>query len=71
MKGIRETDTKLTEFIQSEGNKIIEGILSNREEILAAFIAETGLLPSECEQVFQGNKWWVQKRRKAGLEAAV
>ncbi len=41
-------------------------ILQQREQILAAFIAETGCLPSECEQVMMytptGFKCWVRKR---------
>ena len=41
---------------------IVERIMASREKILEAFIAETGFLPSECEQIQQGDKWWVQKR---------
>jgi hypothetical protein len=41
-------------------------IAANREKILKAFIAETGLKPSECEQVFvhrpDGHSWFVRKR---------
>lgn len=50
-----------------------ESILANREKILEAFIAETGYLPSEVEQVEQrldesGNphtisQWFVRKRQ--------
>ena len=42
-------------------------VLAQREAVIEAFIAETGLLPSECEQVEQthtdGTKtWYVRKR---------
>ena len=45
---------------------VLEAIAKQREQILEAFIAETGLLPSECEQVLQGDRWWVQKRPPKG-----
>ncbi len=48
-----------TEEISKEN---ITQIMSKREKILEAFIAETELLPSECEQVMQGNRWWVKRR---------
>jgi len=41
-------------------------LMQQREQILEAFVAETGCLPSECEQVMQVNgtqiRWRVQKR---------
>ncbi len=51
--------TVITEEIIKEN---ITQIMSKREKILEAFIAETGLKPSECEQVMQGNRWWVKRR---------
>ncbi|MCP3968682.1 MAG: hypothetical protein GY718_20465 [Lentisphaerae bacterium] len=46
--------------------KLYDGIIVNREEILKAFIAETGLRPSECEQVFSQDRltWYVRKKRE-------
>jgi len=49
-------------LLKKATNEIVDNILSQREKILEAFIAETGLLPSECELVNQENKWWIQKR---------
>ena len=41
-------------------------ILEQREQIIEAFIAETGCKPSECEQVMEategGYTWYVRKR---------
>lgn len=35
-----------------------------REEILVAFMAKYGLQPDECEQVIQGNIWYVRRKEK-------
>jgi hypothetical protein len=48
---------------EPSSDKLIEQIMSQREKILEAFIAETGLLPSQCQQVVQDGKWWVEKRK--------
>lgn len=45
-------------------------INSMKERILEAFIAETGLLPSECEVVQAPDRWHVQ-RRDAGPNAGL
>lgn len=43
----------------------VNDIMTQRERILEAFIAETGLLPSQCEQVEErrpeGFKWYIRK----------
>lgn len=36
-----------------------EAILAQREEILEAFIAKYGFHPDQCQQVMEGNKWYV------------
>jgi transcriptional regulator with XRE-family HTH domain len=55
--------------IQQSMDGIMQRIDAQRETILRSFIAETGLKPSECEQVLQttatGVKFWVQKREGA------
>lgn len=43
--------------------KYVEEILANREEILRAFIAKYGCEPDEVVQVWQNEKWWVEKRK--------
>ena len=45
--------------------KLYEDIIANREDILRAFIAETGLRPSEVEQVWEPNimSWSVRKKK--------
>ncbi|HDY68755.1 hypothetical protein LCGC14_2039520 [marine sediment metagenome] len=47
---------------------LIERIVKNREKIIEAFIAETGLKPSECEQVIEsrvdGTSFYIRKRKK-------
>jgi len=53
----------------NKAQEIMERILSQREQILEAFVAETGLMPSECEQVVKGTPggdtyFWVQKKGK-------
>lgn len=49
-----------------KSKNIYTEILKDRQKILEAFIAETGLKPSECEQVVTRTeneiKWYVQKR---------
>jgi hypothetical protein len=52
----------LNDLLCAKTSEMVQGVLEQREEILKAFIAETGLMPSECEQITQGNKWWIQKR---------
>lgn len=39
-------------------------IMQQRERILEAFIAETGCLPSECEQITQDHMRWFVRRRE-------
>ena len=56
-------EVQTDELVREKSKELLQNILQQREEILKAFIAETGLLPSECEQVTQGNKWWVQKKK--------
>ncbi len=51
-------------------NATVERINAQREDILRAFIAETGLAPSECEQVHQGSRWWVQRRAEPSTTQA-
>ena len=45
-----------------------EAVMTSREAILEAFIAETGLKPSECEQVSRteadGTIVWFVRRRQ-------
>jgi hypothetical protein len=52
-------------------NDYVENIYRNREKILEAFIAETGLKPSECEQVEicgnNGFRFYVKKREPDNL----
>lgn len=43
---------------------LYEQVMRQREAIVTAFIAETGLKPSECEQVQQGDRWFVRKRQE-------
>lgn len=49
--------------IEDMADEMHASIMRQRSRIIEAFIAETGLLPSECEQVTQGNRWWIRKRR--------
>lgn len=56
------SESSLNDLLCAKTSEIVQGVYAQREKILEAFIAETGLIPSECEQVAQGNKWWVQKR---------
>jgi hypothetical protein len=61
----RYGDIVKKEFVE----EIWREVLNQREEILKAFIAETGLYPSECEQVEQRNPdgtitWFVRKRKE-------
>lgn len=39
--------------------EMIRGVMEQREEILAAFIAKYGFAPDECQQVTYGNSWQV------------
>ena len=47
-------------------NELYEKIMNNREKYMEAFIAETGLKPSECEIVEKRNKneiaFYIRKR---------
>lgn len=47
-------------------DKVYQAIIEQREGILKAFIAETGLKPSECEQILiyneQGISCYIRKR---------
>lgn len=44
-----EPKLAITEFVQSA----LDRVYAQREEILEAFLAETGCKPSECVQVLQ------------------
>lgn len=39
--------------------KITNEVMSQREEILRAFVAKYGFHPDEAQQIHQGNKWFV------------
>ena len=60
-------DIKYETFQQSLSSKYQE-IMSEREKIVEAFIAETGLKPSEIELVEErtmtGAIWYVRKREE-------
>jgi hypothetical protein len=62
----RMTGMKLQPFQKIVQKKIWE-IYKRREEILEAFIAETGCKPSECEMVITrtptGYQWYVRRRK--------
>ena len=51
-----------------EVRKVVNDILEQREEILAAFVAQHGYLPDEIEQITEhtmnGMKWYVRRRKK-------
>jgi hypothetical protein len=53
-------------LLLAKANNAMAQINAEREKILAAFIAETGLHPSECEQVTvhgtNGMRWYIRKR---------
>ena len=53
----------MNKSLNEEVKKLYRRINENREKIMEAFIAETGLLPSECEMVEQDTRWWIRKRR--------
>ncbi len=57
---------KLSELLAAKRDAIVNNIMEQREEILNAFIAETGLKPSECEQVIETDgmliRWYIRKR---------
>lgn len=56
----REVEQK-TDY-EKMATELMTKIMAKKEEILEAFIAETGLKPSECEMVRDGLKWFVRKR---------
>ncbi len=57
------TDDLIREHIQ----KTLDGIYSQREEILRAFLAKYGCDPDEVVQFEEttptGTKWWVERKK--------
>ena len=58
-----KTEAKLYRKIT---NDLYEDIMTQRDKILAAFVAEYGCKPSEIRQVYSFNgrtvSWWVEKK---------
>jgi hypothetical protein len=53
--------------LQKRTSELYAQILSQREEILRAFVAQHGCLPDEAVQIEQrmadgSTRWWVQRR---------
>ncbi len=42
--------------------QLLNAIMAQREEILAAFVAKYGVGPGRVVQCTQGNRWWVELR---------
>ncbi len=62
----------MKDLVNVTTDKLYKEIMKQRESIVAAFIAETGMKPSECEQVVSsqekggGITWYVRVRRRDG-----
>lgn len=63
----------MTEFawdvLQKRVADAMRRVTRQREQIIEAFLAETGLMPSECEQVEEIQKdgtrvWYIRKRER-------
>lgn len=64
-----DDDSDLSDFdrIDREAARILDGVMSQREEVVAAFLAKHGFAPEECEQVIRECDdgvitWRVQRR---------
>ena len=72
MDGIGITDHIGRCILSDDYTELLEMIYQQREIILRAFIAETGLKPSECEQVWEQHReggrlrsiWYIRKREE-------
>ncbi len=56
------------DLVRTHIQNVLDGIHSQREEILRAFIAKYGCEPDEVVQVENttptGTRWWVERRKK-------
>jgi hypothetical protein len=68
LTGGKAIGAESTLLLAKDNNDVVKRD-AERERILAAFFAETGLLPSECEQVTvhgtNGMRWYIRKRDQA------
>ena len=61
---IEEWRDKLKEAFKNSAFEFSQLIANSQSEIIIAFCAKYGLLPDECVLCYQGNKFWVEKKRK-------
>jgi len=50
---------KLADEMMESAAKRADDIMAQREDILEAFIAKHGLHPDQCQQVIQGNRYFI------------
>lgn len=67
--GSRGPDCYCDKGLEAAVNRAMRRVSEQREAIIEAFLAETGLMPSECEQVETINadgtrSWYVRKREE-------